>query len=47
MLLELAGSGDLFDKIAADVGVDDEVAQVYFNQLVAGMVRRSLTSLDA
>ena len=46
MLLEFAGCGDLFDKIAADVGVDDEVAQLYFNQLVAGMVRHSLTSLD-
>lgn len=46
MLLEFAGGGDLFDKIAADVGVDDEVAQLYFNQLVAGMVRRSLASMD-
>lgn len=40
MLLEFAGGGDLFDKIAPDVGVDDEVAQIYFNQLVSGMVRR-------
>ncbi|KAF8959862.1 kinase-like domain-containing protein [Flammula alnicola] len=37
MLLELAGGGDLFDKIAPDVGVGEDVAQLYFNQLVAGM----------
>ncbi|KAF9482952.1 CAMK CAMKL CHK1 protein kinase [Pholiota conissans] len=37
MLLELAGGGDLFDKIAADVGLDEDVAQLYFNQLVSGM----------
>ncbi|KJA22343.1 hypothetical protein HYPSUDRAFT_139331, partial [Hypholoma sublateritium FD-334 SS-4] len=37
MLLEFAGGGDLFDKIAANVGVDFEVAQLYFNQLVSGM----------
>lgn len=43
MLLEFAGGGDLFDKIAADVGVDFEVAQLYFNQLVSGMVRHSFT----
>ncbi|KAJ7741771.1 kinase-like domain-containing protein [Mycena maculata] len=37
MLLELAAGGDLFDKIAPDVGVGDEVAHFYFNQLIAGM----------
>ncbi|KAF9042380.1 CAMK/CAMKL/CHK1 protein kinase [Panaeolus papilionaceus] len=37
MLLEFAGGGDLFDKIAPDVGVDDELAHLYFNQLVSGM----------
>ncbi|KAJ3781368.1 kinase-like domain-containing protein [Lentinula aff. detonsa] len=37
MLLELAAGGDLFDKIAPDVGVGDEVAHLYFNQLLAGM----------
>ncbi|KAF8528347.1 CAMK CAMKL CHK1 protein kinase [Hysterangium stoloniferum] len=37
MLLEIAAGGDLFDKIAPDVGVDEEMAQLYFNQLVAGM----------
>ncbi|KAK0438423.1 kinase-like domain-containing protein [Armillaria borealis] len=37
MLLELAAGGDLFDKIAPDVGVGDEVAHLYFNQLVTGM----------
>ncbi|KAJ3826408.1 kinase-like domain-containing protein [Lentinula raphanica] len=37
MLLELAAGGDLFDKIAPDVGVGDDVAHLYFNQLLAGM----------
>ncbi|KAF8874579.1 CAMK/CAMKL/CHK1 protein kinase [Gymnopilus junonius] len=37
MLLELAGGGDLFDKIAADVGVSEDVAQLYFMQLISGM----------
>ncbi|KIK54864.1 hypothetical protein GYMLUDRAFT_231599 [Collybiopsis luxurians FD-317 M1] len=37
ILLELAAGGDLFDKIAPDVGVGDEVAHLYFNQLLAGM----------
>ncbi|KAJ3517032.1 hypothetical protein NLJ89_g756 [Agrocybe chaxingu] len=37
MLLEFAGGGDLFDKIAADVGVGEEVAHFYFLQLISGM----------
>ncbi|KAK7047155.1 Chk1 protein kinase [Paramarasmius palmivorus] len=37
LLMELAAGGDLFDKIAPDVGVSDEVAHLYFNQLVCGM----------
>ncbi|GJJ12993.1 hypothetical protein Clacol_007242 [Clathrus columnatus] len=37
MLLEIAAGGDLFDKIAPDVGVDEEMAHLYFNQLVEGM----------
>ncbi|PPQ83836.1 hypothetical protein CVT25_000895 [Psilocybe cyanescens] len=37
MLLELASGGDLFDKIAADVGVSEDVAHLYFNQLISGM----------
>ncbi|KAE9394336.1 CAMK/CAMKL/CHK1 protein kinase [Gymnopus androsaceus JB14] len=37
ILLELAAGGDLFDKIAPDVGVGDEVAHLYFNQMLAGM----------
>ncbi|KAF9065026.1 CAMK/CAMKL/CHK1 protein kinase [Rhodocollybia butyracea] len=37
MLLELAAGGDLFDKIAPDIGVGDEVAHLYFNQLLSGM----------
>ncbi|KIL61219.1 hypothetical protein M378DRAFT_864078 [Amanita muscaria Koide BX008] len=37
IMLELAAGGDLFDKIAPDVGVGDEVAHFYFTQLLAGM----------
>ncbi|KAF5334270.1 hypothetical protein D9758_015541 [Tetrapyrgos nigripes] len=37
VLMELAAGGDLFDKIAPDVGVDDEIAHLYFNQLCDGM----------
>ncbi|GLB36848.1 putative CAMK CAMKL CHK1 protein kinase [Lyophyllum shimeji] len=36
MLLELAGGGDLFDKIVPDVGIKDDVAHLYFNQLLSG-----------
>lgn len=32
--MEMADGGDLFDKIEPDVGVDYEVAQFYFQQLV-------------
>ncbi|KAJ7726240.1 hypothetical protein B0H16DRAFT_1735777 [Mycena metata] len=43
MLLELAAGGDLFDKIAPDIGVGDEVAHYYFNQLLAeGVCHRDL-----
>ncbi|KAG7086230.1 hypothetical protein E1B28_002201 [Marasmius oreades] len=37
MMLELAAGGDFFDKIAPDVGVSDEVAHLYFNELLLGM----------
>ncbi|KAG5715218.1 Serine/threonine-protein kinase CHK1 [Termitomyces sp. T112] len=37
MLMELAGSGDLFDKIVPDVGIKDDVVHLYFNQLLSGM----------
>ncbi|QRV91004.1 Serine/threonine-protein kinase [Ceratobasidium sp. AG-Ba] len=37
MLLELASGGDLFDKIAPDVGVDLDLARFYFSQLIAGL----------
>lgn len=32
--MEMADGGDLFDKIEPDVGVDSDVAQFYFQQLV-------------
>lgn len=35
--LEYASGGDLFDKIEADVGVGENVAQLYFHQLIAGV----------
>ncbi|TRM62534.1 kinase-like domain-containing protein [Schizophyllum amplum] len=37
MLLELAAGGDLFDKIAPDVGVGDDVAHYYFQQMLSGV----------
>ncbi|KAJ9103356.1 hypothetical protein QFC19_004455 [Naganishia cerealis] len=45
MLLELAVGGDLFDKIAPDVGVSDQLGQWYFSQLISGLeTSRSLIS---
>ena len=35
--MELADGGDLFDKIESDVGVGEDIAQVYFTQLVKGV----------
>jgi len=35
--MELAEGGDLFDKIESDVGVGEEVAHVYFSQLLAAL----------
>lgn len=35
--MEYAEGGDLFDKIEADVGVRENIAQVYFCQLVGGV----------
>ncbi|KZS90129.1 Pkinase-domain-containing protein [Sistotremastrum niveocremeum HHB9708] len=37
ILLEIAAGGDLFDKIAPDVGISDELAHLYFGQMVAGI----------
>ncbi|TFY73067.1 hypothetical protein EWM64_g10945 [Hericium alpestre] len=37
MLLEFAAGGDLFDKIAPDVGIADDVAHYYFRQLIEGL----------
>lgn len=37
MLMEYAGGGDLFDKIAPDVGVDEVMAKFLFGQLVDGV----------
>ncbi|KAI9454195.1 CAMK/CAMKL/CHK1 protein kinase [Russula earlei] len=37
MLLEFAAGGDLFDKIAPDVGIGEDVAHFYFLQLLSGL----------
>ncbi|GAA5886823.1 hypothetical protein JCM16303_005718 [Sporobolomyces ruberrimus] len=37
MILDLADGGDLFDKIAPDVGVEEEIAHFFFRQLVSGL----------
>ncbi|CAE6453519.1 APG_G0004710.mRNA.1.CDS.1 [Saccharomyces cerevisiae] len=37
IILEMADGGDLFDKIEPDVGVDSDVAQFYFQQLVSAI----------
>jgi serine/threonine-protein kinase Chk1 len=35
--MEFASGGDLFDKIEADVGVQEDIADIYFKQLIAGV----------
>lgn len=35
--MEFAEGGDLFDKIEADVGVHEDIAHVYFLQLISGV----------
>ena len=35
--MEYAEGGDLFDKIEADVGVKEDIAHLYFTQLVSGV----------
>ncbi|KAI0391477.1 putative serine/threonine protein kinase [Xylariaceae sp. FL0594] len=35
--MEYAEGGDLFDKIEADVGVTEDIAQLYFLQLISGV----------
>lgn len=35
--MEFAEGGDLFDKIEPDVGVDENIARLYFKQLLAGL----------
>ncbi|CAI4056131.1 serine/threonine protein kinase CHK1 SKDI_02G3820 [Saccharomyces kudriavzevii IFO 1802] len=37
IIMEMADGGDLFDKIEPDVGVDSDVAQFYFQQLVSAV----------
>ncbi|RKU48464.1 Chk1 protein kinase [Coniochaeta pulveracea] len=35
--MEYASGGDLFDKIESDVGVQEDIADIYFKQLIAGV----------
>ncbi|KAJ3191633.1 Chk1 protein kinase [Irineochytrium annulatum] len=37
IFLEYASAGELFDRIAPDVGVGEDLAHFYFKQLIAGM----------
>ncbi|KAI8835691.1 kinase-like domain-containing protein [Chytriomyces cf. hyalinus JEL632] len=37
LVLDYAAAGELFDHIAPDVGMGEQLAHFYFNQLVAGM----------
>ncbi|WP_204266932.1 hypothetical protein, partial [Citrobacter youngae] len=37
MVLELGAGGDLFDKIAPDYGVEEDLTHFYFQQLLAGL----------
>ncbi|ROT42298.1 serine/threonine-protein kinase chk1 [Sodiomyces alkalinus F11] len=35
--MEFADGGDLFDKVEADVGVQEDIAHIYFLQLISGV----------
>lgn len=37
LVLELAGGGELFDRIKLDCGTDEETARAYFRQLISGV----------
>ncbi|OSX62299.1 hypothetical protein POSPLADRAFT_1046659 [Postia placenta MAD-698-R-SB12] len=38
MLLEIAAGGDLFDKIAPNIGIGEEMAHYYFLQMMSGLI---------
>ncbi len=38
LILEYAAAGELFDRIAPDVGIGEDLAHFYFSQLLNGMV---------
>ncbi|KNZ80081.1 Serine/threonine-protein kinase CHK1 [Termitomyces sp. J132] len=48
MLMELTGSGDLFNKIIPDMGIKDDVAHLYFNDYIhsQGMCHHDLKPLN-
>ncbi|RUS17371.1 kinase-like domain-containing protein [Endogone sp. FLAS-F59071] len=37
ILMEYAAGGELFDKIAPDIGIEEDLAHFYFRQLIAGL----------
>ncbi|KAK4055395.1 Chk1 protein kinase [Microbotryomycetes sp. JL221] len=37
LVMQLADGGDLFDKITPDVGIDEDIAHLYFTQLVSAL----------
>ncbi|OSC98895.1 CAMK/CAMKL/CHK1 protein kinase, partial [Trametes coccinea BRFM310] len=37
LLMEMAAGGDLFDKIAPDEGIDEDIAHFYFCQMLSGL----------
>ncbi|KAI0653866.1 CAMK/CAMKL/CHK1 protein kinase [Cubamyces menziesii] len=37
LLMEMAAGGDLFDKIAPDEGIDEDIAHFYFCQMLEGL----------
>ena len=43
--MELAGNGDLFDKIEADVGVGEDISHLYFSQLMSAVGYMHSTSI--
>ena len=37
LIMEYAAGGELFDRIAPDVGLQEDLAHLYFRQLISGM----------
>jgi serine/threonine-protein kinase Chk1 len=37
LVMEFAAAGELFDRIAPDIGLEEDLAHLYFTQLLSGM----------